>query len=49
LFNQIRMIRAMHRADGWTPEMIAEEAMPAFQASFSENVSSMQLIPWDPV
>jgi NAD(P)-dependent dehydrogenase (short-subunit alcohol dehydrogenase family) len=49
LFNQIRMIRSMHRGDGWTPESIASDAMPAFQASFAENVPSMKLTPWDPV
>jgi len=49
LFNQIRMIRSMHSADGWTPETIAERAMPAFQASFSENLPSAKLLPWDPV
>jgi NAD(P)-dependent dehydrogenase (short-subunit alcohol dehydrogenase family) len=48
-FNQIRMIRAMHRSEGWTPETIAEQAMPAFEASFFENVPSMKLTPWDPV
>jgi NAD(P)-dependent dehydrogenase (short-subunit alcohol dehydrogenase family) len=49
LFSQPRMIRSMHRGDGWTPEMIADEAMPAFEASFFENVPSMKLISWDPV
>jgi hypothetical protein len=49
-FNQIRMIRSMHAGDeGWTPEAIAERAMPAFEASFFENVPSMKLTPWDPV
>jgi NAD(P)-dependent dehydrogenase (short-subunit alcohol dehydrogenase family) len=48
-FNQIRMIRSMHRGEGWTPETIAEHAMPAFEASFFENVPSMKLTPWDPV
>lgn len=48
-FSQIRMIRSMHRGDGWTPEMIADEAMPAFEANFFENVPSIKLTPWDPV
>jgi short-subunit dehydrogenase len=48
-FSQIRMMRSMHRGDGWTPESIADEAMPAFEASFFENVPSMKLTPWDPV
>jgi NAD(P)-dependent dehydrogenase (short-subunit alcohol dehydrogenase family) len=48
-FNQIRMIRSVHRAEGWTPESIAEHAMPAFEASFFPNVPSMALTPWDPI
>jgi NAD(P)-dependent dehydrogenase (short-subunit alcohol dehydrogenase family) len=49
LFNQIRMIRSMHRGEGWTPESIAEHAMPSFEASFAENAPSMKFTPWDPV
>jgi NAD(P)-dependent dehydrogenase (short-subunit alcohol dehydrogenase family) len=48
-FNQIRMMRSMQAGDGWTPETIAERAMPAFEASFFENVPSLKLTPWDPV
>jgi NAD(P)-dependent dehydrogenase (short-subunit alcohol dehydrogenase family) len=48
-FSQIRMIRSVHRSDGWTPEDIAEHAMPAFEASFFPNVPSMTLTPWDPI
>jgi NAD(P)-dependent dehydrogenase (short-subunit alcohol dehydrogenase family) len=48
-FNQIRMIRSVHRSDGWTPESIAEHAMPAFESSFFPNVPSMVLTPWDPL
>jgi NAD(P)-dependent dehydrogenase (short-subunit alcohol dehydrogenase family) len=49
LFNQIRMIRSVHRSEGWTPEAIAEHAIPAFEASFFPNVASMTLTPWDPI
>lgn len=48
-FSQIRMIRSVHRSEGWTPEDIAEHAMPAFEASFFPNVASMVLTPWDPI
>jgi NAD(P)-dependent dehydrogenase (short-subunit alcohol dehydrogenase family) len=48
-FNQIRMIRSLHRSEGWTPETIAEHAMPAFESSFLPNVPSMTLTPWDPI
>lgn len=48
-FNQIRMIRSVHSAEGWTPETIAEHAMPALESSFFPNVASMTLTPWDPI
>jgi hypothetical protein len=49
LFSQIRMIRSLHRSDGWTPEAIAEQVMPAFESSFYANVPSLTLTPWDPI
>ena len=48
-FSQIRMTRSVHRSEGWTPESIAEHAMPAFESSFYPNVASMVLTPWDPI
>jgi len=48
-FNQIRMIRSLHRDGGWTPEAIAEQVMPAFESSFFPNVPSLKLTPWDPI
>jgi NAD(P)-dependent dehydrogenase (short-subunit alcohol dehydrogenase family) len=48
-FSQIRMTRSVHRSGGWTPEDIAEHAMPAFEPSFYPNVPSMTLTPWDPI
>jgi NAD(P)-dependent dehydrogenase (short-subunit alcohol dehydrogenase family) len=48
-FSQIRMVRSVHRSGGWTPEEIAEHAMPAFESSFYPNVPSMALTPWDPI
>jgi NAD(P)-dependent dehydrogenase (short-subunit alcohol dehydrogenase family) len=48
-FSQIRMVRSVHRSDGWTPEAIAEHAMPAFESSFYPNLPSMALTPWDPI
>jgi NAD(P)-dependent dehydrogenase (short-subunit alcohol dehydrogenase family) len=48
-FSQIRMVRSVHRSDGWTPEEIAEHAMPAFESSFYPNLPSMALTPWDPI
>jgi hypothetical protein len=49
LFSQSRMIRSVHRAEGWTPETIAEQAMPALEASLYANVVAEELTPWDPI
>jgi len=49
LFNQIRMIRSVHRSEGWTPESIAEHVLPAFEPSFFPNVGSIAVTPWDPI
>lgn len=49
LFSQPRILRSLHRAGGWTPESIAEHAIPALAPSFFENVPSMSITPWDPI
>ena len=49
LFSSPRPIRIVHREDGWTPESIAEHAMPALQAAFMPLDTSEQVFPWDPV
>jgi NAD(P)-dependent dehydrogenase (short-subunit alcohol dehydrogenase family) len=49
LFSQPRILRAMHRAEGWTPETIAEHAIPAMEPDFFPNQPSMAVISWDPV
>jgi NAD(P)-dependent dehydrogenase (short-subunit alcohol dehydrogenase family) len=49
LFSQPRVIRSVHRSEGWTPESIGEHAIPTLQAAFFENVPSPSLTTWDPV
>ncbi|QHE89050.1 SDR family NAD(P)-dependent oxidoreductase [Hydrogenophaga sp. BPS33] len=49
LMSQSRMLRSVHRAEGWTPESIADHAMPAFQSSFMSLQSSSQHYAWDPI
>jgi NAD(P)-dependent dehydrogenase (short-subunit alcohol dehydrogenase family) len=49
LFSSPRPIRIVHRADGWTPETIAQHALPAMQAAFMPLDTSEQAFPWDPV
>src|ERR1700719_1014247 len=41
LFSQPRILRALHRSEGWTPESIGEQAIPALMPSFFQNEPSM--------
>jgi NAD(P)-dependent dehydrogenase (short-subunit alcohol dehydrogenase family) len=49
LMSQIRPVRAMHTEQGWTPETIANRAIPAFRPSFYKLDRSQDVFDWDPV
>jgi NAD(P)-dependent dehydrogenase (short-subunit alcohol dehydrogenase family) len=49
LFSSPRPIRSLHRADGWTPEAIAEHALPALRSSLMPLDRSGDLFSWDPL
>ena len=49
LMNQPRPIRSVHRGEGWTPESIAEHAIPALKASFMDLSRSPDVWSWDPI
>lgn len=49
LISQPRPVRSVHRSEGWTPESIAEHAMPAMRASFFPLDRSADVFSWDPV
>ena len=49
LFNQIRMIRSVHRSEGWTPQTIAAHAIPALEPHFFPNQPSPTFTSWDPI
>jgi hypothetical protein len=49
LFSSPRPIRSLHRAKGWTPEDIAQHALPALQSSFMALDRSGDLFCWDPL
>ncbi|WP_367604569.1 SDR family NAD(P)-dependent oxidoreductase [Teichococcus wenyumeiae] len=49
LFSQPRPLRSTHRGEGWTPELIAEHAMPALRAQFLPLDRSPDVFSWDPV
>ncbi len=49
LMSQSRPIRSIHRAEGWTPETVAEQMLPAFQPSFYGLDRTADVISWDPI
>ena len=49
LFNQTRPIRAIHRADGWTPEKLDAQLKGAFGPSFTPLDRSGDVFSWDPI
>ena len=49
LMSQSRPVRSVHRAEGWTPETIAEHALPALRASLVPLEKSADVFAWDPV
>jgi NAD(P)-dependent dehydrogenase (short-subunit alcohol dehydrogenase family) len=49
LFNQPRPIRAIHRADGWTPQKLEAQLKGAFAASFTPLERSEDVFSWDPI
>jgi NAD(P)-dependent dehydrogenase (short-subunit alcohol dehydrogenase family) len=49
LFSQPRPRRAVQRSGGWTPEAIAEHAIPAFKADMYPLEVSADVFSWDPV
>jgi NAD(P)-dependent dehydrogenase (short-subunit alcohol dehydrogenase family) len=49
LMGQSRPIRSVHRGEGWTPQTIAEQGMPALKGSFYKLDRSADIFNWDPV
>ena len=49
LFNQPRVVRSIHRSDGWTPESIAQQLTGALGPSFTPLERSSDVFSWDPV
>jgi NAD(P)-dependent dehydrogenase (short-subunit alcohol dehydrogenase family) len=49
LMSQPRPVRSVHRAEGWTAETIAEQALPALAPSFVPLDVSADVFSWDPI
>lgn len=49
LFSQPRPVRSVHHTPEWTPEAIAEIALPALQKQFYPLERSADVVCWDPI
>ena len=49
LFDQPRPVRSVHRGEGWTPETIADHAIPALARHFMPLDVTADVFSWDPV
>jgi NAD(P)-dependent dehydrogenase (short-subunit alcohol dehydrogenase family) len=49
LFNTIRPIRSMHCSDGWTPQTIARDVIPAFRPNMHALQRSSDVFAWEPM
>ncbi len=49
LISQPRPVRSVHHSEGWTPQTVVEQALPALRASFYGLDRSSDVFCWDPV
>ena len=49
LMSQSRPLRSVHRAEGWTPETVAEHAMPALKSALYGLDRSQDVFSWEPI
>ncbi|MNV38985.1 putative short-chain type dehydrogenase/reductase [compost metagenome] len=49
LISQPRPLRTVHHSEGWTPERIADIAVPAMRKHFYALERSPDVIDWDPI
>jgi NAD(P)-dependent dehydrogenase (short-subunit alcohol dehydrogenase family) len=49
VMSQPRPVRSVHRSEGWSPESIADHAMPALKAALVPLDRSSDVFTWDPV
>ncbi len=49
LYNQPRPIRTLHRGEGWTPETLAEQMVPAWRSSFTPAERTRDVFGWEAI
>jgi len=48
LMSQMRPLRGMHCAEGWTPQSVADRVIPAMRPNFYKLDRSQDVFDWDP-
>ncbi len=49
LFNQPRPTKSVARLEGWTPQSILDQALPAMKANYLDAGASASVFPYDPI
>ncbi len=49
LFNQPRPVKSVARLEGWTPETLLSQGLPAMKANFTDVGASASVFPYDPI
>jgi NAD(P)-dependent dehydrogenase (short-subunit alcohol dehydrogenase family) len=49
IMSQPRPVRSVHRSEGWTPQSVAAQALPALKAAFYDLERSGDVFCWDPI
>jgi hypothetical protein len=49
LMSQSRPLRSIHRAEGWTPQTLAEHGIPALKSSFYKLDRSADIFNWEAI
>lgn len=49
LLSQPRPVKTVHQSDGWTPEAIAEHALPAMASAFTPLEETSDVFNWPPI
>lgn len=49
LYSQPRPIRTLHRGEGWTPQTLAEQLLPAWRSSFTPAERTRDVFGWEAI
>jgi len=49
LYNQSRIVRSVHRSEGWDPQAIYDHALPALASALTSMENSSEVLSWDPI